>query len=398
MRQYFREVIQILRKGLFFIPAVFLFAIMMMLAACIRIATPATPAPTAPTGNQPPIISSLTAAQNQTYPGGTVNVQGIASDPNGDSLNYKWTATGGSFVESGRGNNTWRAPNDFGDYDIKLTVDDGKGGTAEATVKIMVSANHPPTINSLTANPPSLQFAAKTTLTAVASDQDGDPVQFKWDASGGTLSGVGNKVTWTSPSKNGNYIITVTVSDGKGGETRQDITIPVAAPTGVQTLNMVKQESGTVGSDGNRDASIYKAGDDEKNLGYRAFFSYNIFPLQGMDIKQARLIFSGTRVVGDDPFDPTTGVGGFQLRHLSYGGQMPPFGTMDGGPVERDQSYQNKAMDVVDVTPELINDVSNRLERSQFEAGFMKRTTNGNNIAQYIQWTDVALEVTASAK
>jgi hypothetical protein len=370
----------------------------MMMGACVKIASPAPAGPAAPGGNQPPVISSLTAAQNQTFPGGTVNLQAIVSDPNGDSINYSWTASGGSFVESGRGNNTWRAPNGYGDYEIKLTVDDGKGGTAQSTVKITVSANHPPTISSLAAVPPSLQFASTTTLTAVASDQDGDPVQFKWDARDGTLSGVGNKVSWTSPSKNGNYTVTVTVSDGKGAETKQDIVIPVASVSGIQKFNMVKQESGTVGSDGNRDASMYKAGDDEKNLGYRAFFSFNIFPLQGMEIKQARLVFSGTRVVGDDPFDPTTGVGGFQIRHLSYGSQMPTFGIMDGGPVERDQSFQNKFIDVVDVTPELTNDVGNRVERSQFEAGFMKRTTNGNGVAQYIQWTDVVLEVTASAK
>jgi hypothetical protein len=58
----------------------------------------------------------------------------------------------------------------------------------------------------------------------------------------------------------------------------------------------------------------------------------------------------------------------------------------------------NKQIVEVDVTPELITAVDNRLERFQAEAGFMKRTTNGNNIAQYVQWTDVILEVTASAK
>lgn len=363
--------------------------------ACVKAAAPA---PQTPGGNQPPVISSMTPAQNQTFPGGTVNLQAIVSDPNGDSINYKWSATGGSFVESGRGNNTWRAPNEFGDYEIKLTVDDGKGATAESTVRIAVSANHPPTVSSLKADPASLQFASKTTLTVVASDQDGDQLQYKWDAREGTLSGVGNRVSWTSPSKNGSYSIMVTVSDGKGAETKQEIVIPVAAPSGVQSFSMVKQESGSVSSEGDRDASMYKAGDDDKNIGYRAFFSYNIFPIQGMEIKQARLIFSGTRVVGDDPFDPTTGVGGFQVRHLSYGGTMPKFGTMDGGPVERAESYQNKTMDIIDVTPELVNDVANRLERSQFEAGFMKRTTNGNGVAQFIQWTDVVLEVTASAK
>jgi len=52
----------------------------------------------------------------------------------------------------------------------------------------------------------------------------------------------------------------------------------------------------------------------------------------------------------------------------------------------------------VDVTPELINNITNRLERAQFEVGFMKKATNGNHIAQYIQWSDAVLEVTAAPK
>jgi len=366
--------------------------------ACVKVADQAPTTPTAPTGNLPPVIASLTAAQNQSYPGGAVNLQSVVSDPNADMINFKWTATGGEFVENGRANTTWRAPKDFGDYEIKLSVDDGKGGTAQSTVQIKVSANHPPTVTSLTADPAALQFASRTTLTCIASDQDGDAVQYKWEARDGTLSGEGNKVSWTSPSKGGNYSVFVTASDGKGAETRQEISIPVAAPSGVQTFKMVPDESGTVASDGDRNKGTFKAGDDEKNIGYRAFFSYNIFPLMGMDIKQARLKLIDGRVVGDDPFDPITGVGGFQVMRISYGNTLPKFGTMDGSPFQLSEAYRNKQIVEVDVTPELVTAVDNRLERFQAEAAFMKRTTNGNNVAQYIQWSDAVLEVTASAK
>ena len=365
--------------------------------ACAKVAEAPT-APTAPVGNQPPVIASLTAAQNQTYPGGSVNLQSVVSDPNGDMINFKWTATGGEFVENGRANTTWRAPKDNGDYEIKLTVDDGKGQSAQSTSQIKVSANHPPTITSLTADPPALQFASRTTLTCIASDQDGDAVQYKWEARDGALSGEGNRVSWTSPSKGGSYSLFVIASDGKGAESRQEIVIPVAAPSGVQTFNLLPKESGTVTSEGDRDNSMFKAGDDEKNIGYRAFFSFNIFPLSGMEIKQARLKFIGGRVVGDDPFDPITGVGGFQVMKISYGNVMPKFGSVDGSPFQRAEAYLNKPIVEVDVTPELVTAVDNRLERFQAEAAFMKRTTNGNGIAQYLQWQDAVLEVTASAK
>ncbi|MCX6001127.1 MAG: hypothetical protein NTY79_01115 [Chloroflexi bacterium] len=369
---------------------------LLVVSACAKPAPP--PTQPGPAGNLPPVIASLTAAQNQTYPGGRVNIQSVVSDPNGDIINFSWTATGGEFVENGRAQTGWRAPKDYGNYEVKLTVDDGKGGTAQATVPITVSANHAPTITSLTADPPALQFASRTTLTCVASDQDGDPVDYIWEARDGTLSGFGNRVSWTSPSKGGDYSIFVLARDGKGAETRQEIVVPVAAPSGMQTFKMIPDESGTVSSDGDRDKSIYKAGDDEKNIGYRAFFSYNIFPLLGMDIKQAKLKFIDGKVVGDDPFDPITGVGGYQVRHISYGNVLPKFGTMDGGPFQRSEAYLNKPVVEVDVTPELITAVDNRLERFQAEAAFMKLTTNGNNVAQYVQWPDVVLEVTASAK
>jgi hypothetical protein len=384
-----------MRKYIFTTVMALSILLLMVTAACAKVAAPSTPA-----GNQPPVISSLTAAQNQTYPGGEVNLQGVVSDPNGDSINYKWTSSGGSFIESGRGNNTWRAPKDFGDYEIKLTVDDGKGMTAESIVTIKVSANHPPTITSLTADPAALQFASRTTLTAIVNDQDGDTVQYKWDdKNAGTLSGVGNKVSWTSPSKNGNFSIFVIVSDGKGAETKQEIVIPVASVSGVQTIILVAKESGTVTSEGDKDTSYYKAGDDDKNVGYRAFFSYNIFPLMGMEIKQARLKFIGGKVVGDDPFDTVTGVGNFQVRHLTWPiGTLPKF-NVEAGPFERLDLYSmSKPLVEVDVTPELINDVSNRLERFQAEAAFTKRVTNGNGVAQFLQWSDVVLEVTAAPK
>jgi hypothetical protein len=387
-----------MRRSIFTLVAAVLI-ISFAVTACVKVSAPA-PAASTPGGNQPPVIASLTAAQNQTFPEGSVNLQAVVSDPNNDPLNYKWTATGGTFVESGRGNNTWNAPKQFGDYDIKLTVDDGKGGTAQASVTIKVSANHPPVITSLTANPAALPFASRTTITAIASDPDGDALQYQWDdGNAGIVSGVGNQISWTSPSKNGNFSIFVTVSDGKGAQTKQEIVIAVASSSGTQTISLVKQESGTVSSEGDKDTSFYKAGDDDKNIGYRAFFSFNIFPLQGMEIKQARLKFMGGKVVGDDPFDAVTGVGNFQIRHLTWPiGTLPKF-NVEAGPVERMEQYSmSKPLAEVDVTPELTNDVANRLDRFQAEATFTKRTTNGNGVAQFLQWSDVVLEVTAAPK
>jgi len=53
-----------------------------------------------------------------------------------------------------------------------------------------------------------------------ASDPDSDNLTYTWTADNGTIKGGGPDVTWTSPSSMGKYNISVTVSDGKGGETK----------------------------------------------------------------------------------------------------------------------------------------------------------------------------------
>ncbi len=66
-------------------------------------------------------------------------------------------------------------------------------------------------------------------LTCIASDPDGDVVRYSWSASEGSITGVGNKVTWIAPNKGGSFNITVIVSDGKGGETRGNVMVTVAS-------------------------------------------------------------------------------------------------------------------------------------------------------------------------
>jgi hypothetical protein len=53
-----------------------------------------------------------------------------------------------------------------------------------------------------------------------AADPDGDPVQYSWAATGGRVEGTGSQVRWFAGSAApGNYAVTVTVSDGRGGST-----------------------------------------------------------------------------------------------------------------------------------------------------------------------------------
>ena len=93
-------------------------------------------------------------------------------------------------------------------------------------------ANRPPTFNGpIQANPPTLQPGQSTNLTSPATDPDGDVIVYTWSAQAGTFSQqTGINTTWTAPNQEGNYPLTVTANDGRGGTATNSITIPVTRP------------------------------------------------------------------------------------------------------------------------------------------------------------------------
>ena len=374
--------------------------IIVLCVACGPSAAPASPPPTAkappsPGGNQPPIISSLTAAQMSVYPSGTVQIQCVAADPNGDKLNFTWSATGGNF--SGAGSViTWQAPQQYGTYTISVNVDDGKGASAQSSLTLSVGANQPPQISSLSANPTVVGLGGSSIITCVANDSDGDVVRYTWSASEGNVSGVGNKVTWFGPNKAGSYNIIVTAADGKGGETKGNVVVNVATTTKKVTISVVQEETGTV-SRTDKDRSKTRAGDDDKNNGYRAFWSFNIFSLNNTDVSDARLIFTTKNVSGNPwQFTGAGSLGGLFIWRVSYADQLPDF-SISGSKLDKTASTMYEPPTIIDVTPEIVQLVQGAGNRFQIEAGFWQ-ASNGNSVAEWIEWTDVKLEVSYTEK
>ncbi len=89
--------------------------------------------------------------------------------------------------------------------------------------------NRPPTFNgSIQANPPTLEPGQSTNLSSPATDPDGDTITYTWSAPAGTFSNQnGLNTVWTAPNQEGNYPLTVTANDGRGGTATNMITIPV---------------------------------------------------------------------------------------------------------------------------------------------------------------------------
>ena len=88
-------------------------------------------------------------------------------------------------------------------------------------------ANHQPAITSLKAEPERVLPSGSCQIVCNASDRDGDELSYNWSAGGGEINGEGATVTWTAPVSAGSYNITVTVTDGRGGEVMSQVTIIV---------------------------------------------------------------------------------------------------------------------------------------------------------------------------
>lgn len=100
-------------------------------------------------------------------------------------------------------------------------------------------------------NPSSVGPNGVVSFEAVARDADNDPLRYDWTASGGLFQNGGSifnnapaTVTWTAPPvPNQEFVITVRVSDGRGGIAEQMrsvvVSTPVVTPVTPKTNNVV---------------------------------------------------------------------------------------------------------------------------------------------------------------
>jgi outer membrane protein OmpA-like peptidoglycan-associated protein len=104
---------------------------------------PAPPAPPAPKpaapANRPPTVRALCDPCTVEI-GRTATVTADAQDPDGDPLTYSWKAAAGSLTSPTSRQSPWTAPMQPGPVLFTVTVNDGRGGEASATVTINVIA------------------------------------------------------------------------------------------------------------------------------------------------------------------------------------------------------------------------------------------------------------------
>jgi hypothetical protein len=193
--------------------------------------------------NHRPVITRLTAEPEAVVPLGNCRIVCNATDPDGDELNYGWSATGGGIVGEGA-IVTWTAPDSEGDYSVTVMVTDGRGREAMQQVTMEVRANRPPIISSLVADASWTLPSGSLQVACTASDPDGDVLSYEWTATGGNISGTGEVVKWIAPQEVGIYNVTVVVEDGYGGGDTTFLSLSVAtrAPPVIEKLTVTARE------------------------------------------------------------------------------------------------------------------------------------------------------------
>ena len=203
-----------------------------------------------PDFNTPPFIDSLVASHTTVDPGGVVALSALAHDPDpGDSLSYTWEAASGHFSAPDQASTTWTAPTASpGPVSLWLTVSDSRGAAFTVELALEVSAGHGgarvevdfnalPRVLALTSSRGQLDVGQTTALSLTASDADGDPLGYQWSATcAGTFTGAASaSATFTPSALPGgtcdNCQLTVTVTDGRGGQNTGRLAVCVARST-----------------------------------------------------------------------------------------------------------------------------------------------------------------------
>jgi len=150
------------------------------------------------------VISLLTPTTH--YNRGSVTTQGGMK-----TLDYVADSTGTWYIKIYRSS---------GEGEYQLLVNTSGNDTEEQD-------NNPPVINSLNASQNSVEVNQTVTILCSASDQDIETFTFRWSVNGEIIEEESSSLNWIAPNTVGNYTISCTVIDSRGGEDSQSINIEV---------------------------------------------------------------------------------------------------------------------------------------------------------------------------
>lgn len=218
--------------------------------------------------NRAPTLSDV--VDQTVSEGETLTISLVGSDPDGDTISYSVSGspTGASISGS---TFTWTPSHDqSGTYVLTFSVGDGKGllATDEVTLTVM-NTNRPPSFTTI--GDQSVAEGEALTLDLSAVDADGDTLTFAASGIPPGSSLIGPTFTWTpSADQAGSHVITFIVSDAKGGEDTQDITVTITDVNRAPALVTIGDQTTSEGielsviisaSDADGDSLVYSISD-----------------------------------------------------------------------------------------------------------------------------------------
>ncbi|MBL4713820.1 MAG: hypothetical protein JKY64_04770 [Alcanivorax sp.] len=211
--------------------------------------------------------------------GDTVTLNASESrDEDGDTLTYAWSlsaqpdGSGAVLADSDTVRPTFVADTE-GEYTAELIVNDGQVDSEPATVTITATvANSPPVADA--GADQSAKTGEPVTLDGSAStDADGDLLTYQWalteqpEGSVASLSDANTVDPSFTPDVDGEYVLTLTVSDGEATGVADQVTVTAATPNSAPTADAGQDQSvfvsdvvnlnGSASADPDGDALLY---------------------------------------------------------------------------------------------------------------------------------------------
>jgi hypothetical protein len=185
----------------------------------------------------PPVTYSCSVAPASVYPGDPITVTGTALNLNPKkTATYSWTSTGGVISGTSSTANIDTKSAAPGTYTVSGHVTEGAkpGQSADCSGQFTVKPFDPPTMNSCTANPSTVDSGGTSGITANATSPQNRPLTYSYSASSGSVSGTGTTATLTAPGvaagSNTSVTVTCNVVDDLGKSDSKTATVTVNGP------------------------------------------------------------------------------------------------------------------------------------------------------------------------
>ncbi|MCR6641437.1 MAG: Ig-like domain-containing protein [Sporocytophaga sp.] len=187
-------------------------------------------------GNIPPIVKITQPLNNAVFaPGSVISIKADASDPDGSIAKvefYNGTTKLGEDLTAPYSFD-W-TPTKEGTYSIKVVATDNGGGTASATITLVVKNTLPVITITKPANNSSSAAGKAINIEANATDTDGTitKVEFYYTVNNkdtiliGSSTAIPYQISWT-PLSTGTYKVIAKATDNNGGVSKTAITVTV---------------------------------------------------------------------------------------------------------------------------------------------------------------------------